>query len=162
MRTTGLILVQTGLYILVGIAFGLYAFIRTNAYKQRTGKSPWHIHPLVWGGVSVFLTFLVTLASIAVVAIFGVVMSIVAVSPRLQPSRGRTATEVSRYPATQSRPAQPGPLSPKTPSGTPAGSTVRLTAWLSDPTGRNELRYFDGSSWTEHVSNSGVISTDEI
>jgi hypothetical protein len=35
-----------------------------------------------------------------------------------------------------------------------------LRAWLADPTGRHELRYFDGSGWIEHVADAGVISVD--
>ncbi|NOX31564.1 MAG: DUF2510 domain-containing protein [Actinobacteria bacterium] len=31
--------------------------------------------------------------------------------------------------------------------------------WHPDPTGAHELRYWDGSQWTEHVSNNGVQST---
>jgi hypothetical protein len=34
--------------------------------------------------------------------------------------------------------------------------------WLADPTGRNQLRYWNGSIWTEHVSNNGVQSTDPL
>ena len=47
-------------------------------------------------------------------------------------------------------------VKPSLPHAAPA-----LTAWLPDPTGRNELRYFDGSGWTEHVANAGVISEDQ-
>ncbi|MEI6621729.1 MAG: DUF2510 domain-containing protein [Actinomycetes bacterium] len=32
--------------------------------------------------------------------------------------------------------------------------------WATDPYGRHEHRYWDGSSWTEHVSNAGAVSTD--
>lgn len=32
--------------------------------------------------------------------------------------------------------------------------------WAEDPYGRHELRYWDGSSWSEHVSDAGVASTD--
>lgn len=32
--------------------------------------------------------------------------------------------------------------------------------WQADPTGRFEHRYWDGSEWTDHVSNAGVASTD--
>ena len=35
-------------------------------------------------------------------------------------------------------------------------------AWHPDPAGRHELRYFDGASWTEHVSDQGVASTDPV
>ena len=33
--------------------------------------------------------------------------------------------------------------------------------WQADPFGRHELRYFDGSAWTAHVSDGGVTSSDE-
>ena len=33
--------------------------------------------------------------------------------------------------------------------------------WYKDPSSRYELRYWNGSSWTEHVSTAGKQSTDE-
>lgn len=33
-------------------------------------------------------------------------------------------------------------------------------AWQPDPTGRHQYRYFDGTKWTEHVSNHGTASVD--
>ena len=35
-------------------------------------------------------------------------------------------------------------------------------AWHPDPTGRHQLRYWDGSAWTTHVSDNGVAATDAI
>jgi len=32
--------------------------------------------------------------------------------------------------------------------------------WYADPLGRHELRYFDGTNWTEHVSSHGRTSVD--
>jgi hypothetical protein len=34
--------------------------------------------------------------------------------------------------------------------------------WHPDPTGRHELRYWDGSAWTAHVANDGVTSSDPL
>ncbi|GAA5144270.1 AIM24 family protein [Nocardioides marinquilinus] len=34
--------------------------------------------------------------------------------------------------------------------------------WHPDPTGKHELRYWDGSQWTEHVVDAGQQSTDPI
>ncbi|WP_116449441.1 PH domain-containing protein [Blastococcus litoris] len=34
--------------------------------------------------------------------------------------------------------------------------------WLPDPTGMHELRYWDGSSWTEHVSDQGTTGQDPL
>ncbi|HEX2192891.1 MAG TPA: phospholipid scramblase-related protein [Acidimicrobiales bacterium] len=33
--------------------------------------------------------------------------------------------------------------------------------WYPDPYGRHELRYFDGTQWTEHVSSHGRQTTDQ-
>jgi hypothetical protein len=38
--------------------------------------------------------------------------------------------------------------------------TDGAAGWQADPTGRFEHRYWDGSQWTDHVSNAGVASTD--
>jgi hypothetical protein len=32
--------------------------------------------------------------------------------------------------------------------------------WYSDPSGRFELRYWDGGQWTEHVARGGAQYTD--
>jgi hypothetical protein len=34
--------------------------------------------------------------------------------------------------------------------------------WLGDPTGRNELRYWDGRSWSAKIANGGVFGTDPL
>ena len=34
--------------------------------------------------------------------------------------------------------------------------------WYPDPTGRHEVRYFDGMTWTEHVANNGLTAFDPI
>jgi hypothetical protein len=34
--------------------------------------------------------------------------------------------------------------------------------WLADPTGAHELRYWNGSSWTEHVSDQGTTGQDPL
>ncbi len=37
---------------------------------------------------------------------------------------------------------------------------MTAAAWHPDPTGRHELRYWDGTQWTEHVASHGRQSTD--
>jgi hypothetical protein len=39
---------------------------------------------------------------------------------------------------------------------------VSEAGWHRDPHGRNEHRFFDGSQWTEHVSNGGQTSVDSV
>ncbi len=35
-------------------------------------------------------------------------------------------------------------------------------AWLADPTGRHQMRYWDGVQWTDYVSDAGAQSTDPV
>jgi hypothetical protein len=35
-------------------------------------------------------------------------------------------------------------------------------AWLADPSGRHELRYWDGTKFTEHVADAGKITIDPL
>lgn len=35
-------------------------------------------------------------------------------------------------------------------------------SWQPDPTGRNQFRWWDGASWTDHVSNNGAASVDPL
>lgn len=41
-------------------------------------------------------------------------------------------------------------------------SSTHPANWYPDPMGRHELRYWDGSVWTDHVSDRGVTSTDPV
>lgn len=38
--------------------------------------------------------------------------------------------------------------------------STRPQEWLPDPAGRHQLRWWDGTRWTEHVSDDGETSTD--
>ena len=60
----------------------------------------------------------------------------------------------SAVPAPPAAPAPPAPPAPPV-AAAPAG-------WLADPIGRHELRYWDGRTWTGHVSDSGVTAVDPI
>ncbi|MEO5902172.1 MAG: DUF2510 domain-containing protein [Ilumatobacteraceae bacterium] len=66
-----------------------------------------------------------------------------AATPAADPSGGYSS---------QSAPAAAQPAAAATPA-VPAG-------WYADPAGRFDLRYWDGSTWTEHVSRAGQQFTD--
>jgi len=80
-----------------------------------------------------------------------------AISPNL-PSRESESS--------QSGTASSASTSDATTAGTTAASSAGASAaaapagWYADPSSRYELRYWDGSQWTEHVSRAGQQFTD--
>ena len=40
--------------------------------------------------------------------------------------------------------------------------TANPPRWHADPTRRHELRYWNGTAWTEHVSDRGVAGVDRL
>ena len=46
------------------------------------------------------------------------------------------------------------------PEPAPAAEPAVPAGWYADPSGRYELRYWDGNAWTEHVSRAGQQFTD--
>jgi hypothetical protein len=71
-----------------------------------------------------------------------------------------TVHEVSPEPAAVTTSYEPAaaaqPVLPVTPPPTPSVPA----GWYADPAGRYELRYWDGNTWTEHVSRGGQQYTD--
>jgi hypothetical protein len=57
-------------------------------------------------------------------------------------------------------PGAPGAAAGSAPPVPPPPAPPR--SWLPDPGGRHELRYWDGTRFTEHVSDGGKISTDPL
>lgn len=58
--------------------------------------------------------------------------------------------------------ADPAPAVQAAPTYQPAAPTTPAVpaGWYADPAARFELRYWDGSTWTEHVSRAGQQFTD--
>src|SRR3954453_14944516 len=72
---------------------------------------------------------------------------------------GQSAQEnVPAAPPMPAAAAAAAPVAPATPDPAPAPAVP--AGWYADPAGRFELRYWDGTTWTEHVSPSGQQFTD--
>ena len=61
----------------------------------------------------------------------------------------------------RSRPQVPVGLLARITASSPVNLAARA-AWLADPAGRHEFRYWDGTRWTEHVSDRGVTAQDPL
>lgn len=69
-----------------------------------------------------------------------------------QATTDTSITEPEPEPAAVAQPVE-AEAAPAADSAVPAG-------WYADPSGRFELRYWDGAAWTEHVSRAGQQFTD--
>jgi hypothetical protein len=73
------------------------------------------------------------------------------------------SSEPAGWAAAPERTTPIAPIEP-TPAPQPAAAPVSQPAtpanWYPDPSGRFELRYWNGTAWTEHVSRGGVQYTD--
>jgi hypothetical protein len=76
------------------------------------------------------------------------------VEPMLPGSGGDERTTAE--PAQQAPAAEPAQQTQQTASAAAAAPA----GWYADPSGRFELRYWDGGQWTEHVSRAGQQYTD--
>jgi len=76
----------------------------------------------------------------------------------------RPAPDVQPEPAVQLEPvaaaARDQPVVAPPPGSEPTPPPPPPPVWSPDPTGRFELRWWDGTRWTEHVSTAGRESTD--
>lgn len=80
---------------------------------------------------------------------------------------GRYCAFLRRPTSATSPAATTAPLQATTQATTQIMSTVAASsaaapaAWYADPSKRFELRYWDGSEWTEHVARGGQQFTDQ-
>jgi len=131
---------DTPALLAVGVIFGILNFARTRQFRRRTGVSPWHVHPVVWGVVSLCISLI------------GTVLAAVAIA----------TTKVPRRDPAPPRPTGTGVAAA---SGVPAGAVLAYgpaPGWHPDPAGRHHHRFWSGSRWTDHVANGGVPSIDPV
>lgn len=81
-----------------------------------------------------------------------------AAAPAVDPTPAAT----SMAPIGDTTSYQPAAQQTYQPAAQPAAAATPAVpaGWYADPAGRFELRYWDGSTWTEHVSRAGQQYTD--
>lgn len=131
----------------LGSLYGLAVLIPSIAVAVRrlhdTGRSGWWL----------FLNL---------IPIIGFIVVIVFLASEGQPGPNRYGPNPKglppgAVPSASSPGAAPSPSAPG-----PAPSTPTSAGWMTDPTGRHQLRYWDAQRWTSHVSDGGVQSEDPI
>jgi hypothetical protein len=82
-------------------------------------------------------------------------------TPVEEPAAEPAATEPAAAEPVAAEPAaaEPAAAEPAATAAAAPESTVPA-GWYADPSGRYELRYWDGNAWTEHVSRAGQQFTD--
>ena len=84
-----------------------------------------------------------------------------AISPEL-PARDTAASDTATTSTADPTPASTAAAAATSDSASASASTgaAAPAGWYADPSSRYELRYWDGSQWTEHVSRAGQQFTD--
>jgi hypothetical protein len=77
-----------------------------------------------------------------------------------EPSGWGTAPESASTPAAATTTAATTPVQATSTPATPPTTPAVPAGWYTDPAGRFDLRYWDGTAWTEHVSRAGQQYTD--
>ena len=116
-----------------------------------------------WNVVSIVTTASEVTAFLSRVAISAPVPAASSASPAYTPVAAAPAAEPAGWavaPEPSSAPAAMAPIA--TPAFQPATSAAPAVpaGWYADPAGRFDLRYWDGGTWTEHVSRAGQQYTD--
>jgi hypothetical protein len=140
-------------YLVVAVVVAIVAFRSSENFKAKNGVTPWHWPSWLWGFVG-FISLLLCLILFVIASRATKPVTVGAGDGRLgDPDRPLRVPEYATV-------SHGGPGSPSTMSGD--GVTPPSGSWHGDPTGRFTSRYWDGTRWTEHVSDGNTTTTDPL
>lgn len=149
--------------------FGFAGYRISSRHRLLRGVTPWRFPSLLWA----LICF--------IIGPIGLVVELVAeftTRPRLPSTISRFAPRPAPTPAPSSAPpmiavaptgtpdAAVDPVSDVRPAGPPVPKDehgeVASFGWYPDPSGRHQLRYFDGRRWNDAVADDGNRSVDPL
>ena len=131
-------------YLVIGSAVAFLAYRESESFKKKNGVTPWHWPSWLWAAVGFFS--LILAAVLLVIA-------------RRNTKPVQPAGVQGSYWGNQSgNPAVPGP----TLASSPPPPVLPPASWQQDPTGRYASRYWDGTRWTDHVSDGSATTSDPL
>ena len=143
--------------LVAALVFGALAFGVSERFRRRHGVTPWRWPSLLWA----FIGFL----SLLVFAILVVIASL-QTTKKLEAGAYGPGPRANGYPTGPGHPGWVPPPGVERESGAgppgldPGAGPVPPPSWHPDPGGRHQFRYWDGSAWTEYVSDHGHQSSD--
>lgn len=138
------------------------------AELTRRSEQGWEVVHIVYDGAAWFHAFIRHEGRVSVAPFAGSsdIGPVGITAPMASPANDAGARVT---PSVQPSSVQPSSIQPAatqvtstTPSPTVAGGSVPDVPanWYKDPSGRFELRYWNGTAWTEHVATGGRQSVD--
>jgi hypothetical protein len=151
--------ISPGAVAIVALICGVFCGLLAQRNMQLKGVYPWKMHPAIWGVIG-FL-----------IGLIGVILCVIARATTKPPA---VFPGYGSYPSTRDMPSgqwqpppqggypgsYPAPGAHPDPGAIPAATAP--PSWQPDPLTRHELRYWDGTQWTEHVSDRGTQSRDPL
>lgn len=167
--------------LVLAVVFAWLGYRMSVRHRAVRGVTPWRLPSAIWALICLVLQFI----GIAIEILAELTTRPPLPSPRTPGAAGAgisAASDVPDYSLPYPRPAAPaGPATPADAGATEAVPAARdavrigpppppsdqegrppLFGWYPDPSGRHELRYFDGRHWADLVVDGGEHSNDPV